>query len=149
MAIDRRHGAWIPTDPTAQSGRAEVNALSSQCLELLRHSLMGTFLQLQIPQNYLQDKGGSTVKCWRLLTPSCFNSHGKMFSVSATLCIPWVNFYKEQAAQVPANFHSGLSPVYVDYSSRLGTVAPSLVCYPRSQTKAQEPGISDRMDPLF
>lgn len=143
VAIHRHHGAWIPIDPAAQSGRAEDDALSSRCLALLCHNHMGTFLQLQIPKNYLLDKEGSTLsqvlEAPDLLAFGCFNSHAKVFSISAILCIPWISFYKEQAAQVSPILHSGLGPAYVDYSSRLGTVAAPLVPYPRAQKpKSQE-----------
>lgn len=104
---------------------------------------MGTFLQLQIPKNYLLEKEGSTLsqvlEAPDLLAFGCFNSHAKVFSISAILCIPWISFYKEQAAQVSPILHSGLGPAYVDYSSRLGTVAAPLVPYPRAQKpKSQE-----------
>lgn len=149
VAIHRHHGAWIPIDPAAQSGRAEDDALSSRCLALLCHNHMGTFLQLQIPKNYLLDKEGSTLsqvlEAPDLLAFGCFNSHAKVFSISAILCIPWISFYKEQAASHPSLW-TGPSLCRLQFKAGHCGCTPSAL--PKSP-KAQEPGISGRMGPLF
>lgn len=131
VASHRHHSAWIPTDPDAQSSRGQNDSLSSQCLALLCHNHMGTFMQLQFPKNYVQDKGGPTLSQMLSLAFCCFNSHTKVFSASATLCIPWVSFYKEQTAQGPSVLHSETGPSLCRLEFK--TVATPLVPYPRAQ----------------
>lgn len=62
------------------------------------------------PRTTCKTKGDPhSAKCFLWLSVAS-TLRQKVFSAFATLCIPWVSFHKEQAAQGPSALHSGTGP---------------------------------------